>query len=221
MPKPEPDSARTLREAVRKLRAKERTMPEAGRLEYGPGILAAALVLEEQITDAIDRRTVSAPETEHKASDGSDHDGPWLQCTLCQPLSNRVIVPEVLDSLDMLAVARARQAEGQVSGRKSIRDPEPSVSHWPEQEVAYVVQDSVVMRDAQPMSHAVADLILRQSMALLDEGIGPKSYGSVMGPDAGAQDVALILQAVDVIGQENILDRDLQDEIQSLRGEHG
>lgn len=166
MPKPEPDSARTLREAVRRLRAKERTMPEAGRLEYGPGILAAALVLEEQITDAIDRRTVSAPETEHKASDGSDHDGPWLQCTLCQPLSNRVIVPE-------------------------------------------------------PMSHAVADLLLRQSMALLDEGTGPKSYGSVMGPDAGAQDVALILQAVDVVGPENILDRDLQDEIQTMRGEHG
>lgn len=140
------------------------------------------------------------------------------------PLS--VVRPDVLDSCST-EFAGFAQADSQASGRESIRDPEPSVSRFlgasrlPEQEAAYVVQDSVVMRQAQRMSHAVADLILRQSMALLDEGIGPKSYGSILGPDTGPQDVALILQAVDVIGQENILDRDLQDEIQSMRGEHG
>jgi hypothetical protein len=44
--------AEVLREAVRTLRAKERTMPEAGRREYGPGVLVAALVLDELADEA-------------------------------------------------------------------------------------------------------------------------------------------------------------------------
>lgn len=256
----EQDCSAVLREAVRKLRAKERTMPEAGRPKYGPGLLVAALALEEwaeeneepkgcTCTPSVIRkhslgshgsqasceRTCPVVDVRHSAScalsgipgllvdqethpgnDGTAHRGYTLDCPKCMPLRDMVSPPRALDAADL-----------QVSGRASVRDPEPSVSRFlgasklPEQEVAYVVQDMVVMRDAQPMSHAVADLILRQSMALLDEGIGPKSYGSILGPDTGPQDVVLILQAVDVIGQENILDRDLQEEIQSMRGEHG
>lgn len=142
----------------------------------------------------------------HPGDDGTVHRGYLLDCPKCMPLRDVVSPPRALDAADL-----------QVSGRESVRDPEPSMGrpvlgkHWNSD-----LKDSV-----SPMSHEVADLILRQSMALLDEGTGPKSYGSLLGPDTGPQDVALILQAVDVIGQENILDRDFQDEIQFMRGEHG
>jgi hypothetical protein len=131
----------------------------------------------------------------HPGDDGTVHRGYLLDCPKCMPLRDMVSPPR--------SGRMAVQSPPLTCGR-ALSTGQPCPDHPAKPE---------------PMSRAVADLILRQSMALLDEGIGPKSYGNVMGPDTGPQDVALILQAVDVIGQENILDRDLQDEIQSMRGD--
>jgi hypothetical protein len=210
------DCSAVLREAVRKLRAKEHTMPEAGRPKYGPGLLVAALALEEWAEESEEPKGCTcAPTLIRKHSLGSH--GSLTPCDVTCPVVDirhsvscplSVVRPEVRDFTPQRIITRATRSQpltvdGTCGRALSTGRPCPDHPAKPE-----------------PMSHAVADLILRQSMALLDEGTGPRSYGSLLGPDTGPQDVALILQAVDVVGQENILDRDLQDEIQSMRGEH-
>lgn len=60
--------------------------------------------------------------------------------------------------------------------------------------------------DAMPV--AVADLILRQLTALLEEGIGPRAYVSG-GEDQPASDRDIILKAARTVGVQNLDHPDL------------
>lgn len=61
------------------------------------------------------------------------------------------------------------------------------------------------------MSAATADLLLRCAASLADEGIGPTSYSSVIGPDRLPTDDALWTLAADITGRENITHLDARD----------
>jgi hypothetical protein len=61
------------------------------------------------------------------------------------------------------------------------------------------------------MSEAVADLLLRCAASLADEGVGPMSYSSVMGPDRLPTDDVLWTLAADITGRENITHLDARD----------